>query len=97
MTDSLPTTRAEALRLGLPRYRTGQPCARGHLAERYTINHACVACTKAKAKAWNAEHPEQYQRWFQANAAQRNAYRRALRRRLKAEAVARQQEDGSLP
>lgn len=34
----------EAKALGEPRYFTGKPCVRGHVAERYTYNGMCIAC-----------------------------------------------------
>jgi hypothetical protein len=36
--------RYDALRRGLPRYFTGYPCDRGHIAERDTKTQKCVAC-----------------------------------------------------
>lgn len=37
-------SRKTAQSLGLNRYYTGQPCKRGHLAERTTCNWRCVVC-----------------------------------------------------
>ncbi len=37
-------TRAEAHAQGLKRYFTGQPCAAGHIAERYVSSYMCSAC-----------------------------------------------------
>lgn len=37
-------SRAEALSLGLKRYYTGEPCGKGHIAERYSSNHNCATC-----------------------------------------------------
>ena len=42
----LPRTRAEARALGLPRYFTGKPCKRGHVAERYVSVSQCVECKR---------------------------------------------------
>ena len=39
-------TRAEAIDRGLPRYFTGKPCIHGHVADRGTLNSACVVCAK---------------------------------------------------
>src|SRR5579864_6030105 len=44
-------TRTDAKALGLIRYFTGQPCKRGHIAERQTSNTACIECHKANARA----------------------------------------------
>ena len=40
----MPAGRPAAVRADAARYRTGRPCGRGHLAERYTANGNCVAC-----------------------------------------------------
>ncbi len=37
-------SRAEAYRLGIDRYFTGEPCVKGHIAERLTKNWTCVKC-----------------------------------------------------
>jgi len=37
-------SRKEALVRGVPRYYTGKPCKRGHIAERVTANLRCVEC-----------------------------------------------------
>lgn len=39
--------RYDALRRGLPRYFTGYPCERGHIAERDTKTQKCVECGQA--------------------------------------------------
>ena len=39
-------SRAEAQALGLKKFFTGQPCRRGHVAERYTNGGACVECVR---------------------------------------------------
>lgn len=43
-------TRNEAHERGLLRFFTGKPCARGHIAERATVNGVCFACRNARAK-----------------------------------------------
>lgn len=42
----LPTTRAEALKLGVPRFFDGTPCRRGHVVPRLARNRGCVACKR---------------------------------------------------
>ena len=37
--------------LGLPRYSTGLPCHRGHVAERYTKGSDCVVCVQERTYA----------------------------------------------
>jgi hypothetical protein len=44
--------RAEARKKGLTRYFTGEPCKRGHLAERMCSTKACVACLKLSQKIY---------------------------------------------
>ena len=44
----MPTSRAEALAVGAPRYFTGQPCKHGHITERFAYG-VCVECNNA----WN--------------------------------------------
>jgi hypothetical protein len=39
-------TRADALSKGLKRYFTGQPCVRGHVAERYVTAKTCLECNR---------------------------------------------------
>lgn len=36
----------DAKEKGLTRFFTGEPCRRGHVAERYTSNQCCVQCAK---------------------------------------------------
>lgn len=38
--------RAEAEKQGRKRYFTGNPCARGHVAERFVSSAKCVECTR---------------------------------------------------
>lgn len=68
-------TRNNARALGLQRYFTGKPCARGHVAERYVRSHCCVACMR-----YNTEQ------FWQRNPGSKQAinlkYRRALRLRF---------------
>jgi len=33
--------------LGLPKYRTGKPCSRGHVEDRYATSGVCVGCQRA--------------------------------------------------
>lgn len=70
-------TRKEALAQGLPRYRTGRPCKRGHVADRLTSNLTCVECDKEKRKSdpWHRRSPENFAKhnarsaaWSAANA-----------------------------
>lgn len=40
----IPRTRKEAKESGARKYFTGNPCPRGHIAERYTSKGSCVEC-----------------------------------------------------
>lgn len=42
-------SREEAKARGLKRYFTGEPCKRGHVAERYACSRGCVACREGLA------------------------------------------------
>ena len=60
-------TRAEALARGLPRYFINEPCKRGHISERRTGGHECLACAYLVRAAWKAANRDK------VNAAERNA------------------------
>lgn len=42
----LPKTKAEARALGVPRFFTGKPCNRNHVAERRTACGTCIQCAR---------------------------------------------------
>lgn len=46
--NELPTTRAEAIKLGLKYYHTGKPCKRGHFTARHVDHRACRECAREK-------------------------------------------------
>lgn len=53
-------SRKEAQALGLKRYFTGKPCGKGHIAERYVSDTACLQChrdkhAKRRQKNWKAK------------------------------------------
>ena len=54
----LLTTCDDAKEQGMKRYFTGQPCKRGHVAERQTSTKACLACKVGYEKKWGAENRE---------------------------------------
>jgi len=41
-------TKADALARGLTRYRTGEPCSRGHTGWRFVANGGCCECRKGR-------------------------------------------------
>lgn len=49
-------SRQVALEKGLPRYFTGNPCQRGHVAERYTQGCSCVACLQENLANLDPRH-----------------------------------------
>jgi 5-methylcytosine-specific restriction endonuclease McrA len=64
-------------------YFTGQPCKRGHVAERYVSDCACIACTAEKNKARRAANPEgeraRKRAWTEANPEKVRAHSRKWR------------------
>lgn len=48
-------SREDALAQGLKRYFTGEPCAKGHVSQRYSKGKACVACLLAHEAAVRAD------------------------------------------
>lgn len=68
----LPTTKAEAKRLGLAYFDNGKPCRYGHEGIRGSSNSGCMRCsrirrkltagykerTKRRAKEWKKKNPE---------------------------------------
>lgn len=58
MSKRKTVTRAEAIRLGLTRYRTNRLCRNGHRADRFTLNGGCVRCTQEASRAWKERNRE---------------------------------------
>lgn len=46
----------DARLLGLKYFFTGVPCRHGHIDMRQTSNRGCVACSRARVKAWAADN-----------------------------------------
>jgi hypothetical protein len=70
--EALPATRRLAQELGSPRYETGKPCRKGHVAPRFTASGSCVVCgAEAQRALWADGHrpdPEARQRaWNKYN------------------------------
>lgn len=51
-------SRFEAKTQGLKRYFTGEPCCRGHLAERITSSYACLLCFRERERLRRGADPE---------------------------------------
>lgn len=49
--EPVPVSRADAISLGLARYRTGKPCTHGHLVERYVVSRVCCECHRLRVKS----------------------------------------------
>lgn len=64
-------TRSEAKARGLTRYCTGNPCKRGHVAERMVSDRRCTDCHRAEVRAkYSADPLEDNRRnriWREAN------------------------------
>lgn len=75
--------RESAIAAGRTRYFTGQPCKRGHVAERLVSNWRCVTCHSASTEAFYEKNPHirkrqrfgrqgkirvQRRAWYSANA-----------------------------
>lgn len=72
---TLPSSAAEARRVGSMYYFSGKPCTHGHVAVRRTHNHTCQQCSNEQSYAkWLAKRPER-----EAAAAQRDAELEARR------------------
>jgi 5-methylcytosine-specific restriction endonuclease McrA len=70
---------AEAFARGLRRYFTGEPCFRGHLAERNVNGLGCVACFQERYQA-NAEAKRAKVRAYEQSDPEAHKKRRALYR-----------------
>lgn len=83
-------SRSAAKESGLTRYFTGIPCANGHVSERLTCDHSCIACNRESAAAERARNPEaargrvrkSYQRHIEK---QRASAREHMRAKFKAD------------
>ncbi len=54
---SKPTERFQAAAQGSKRYFTGEPCKRGHVADRFTSNGGCTECVNLKVISLREERP----------------------------------------
>lgn len=84
-------TRSAAQERGLKRYFTGEPCGRGHVAERSVANFTCSECKKLSDKSQYEKNPEKFiakaAAWIVKNPAR--VAELAARPSSKAKAVAR--------
>lgn len=55
MTVMKKAERSDARNSGRPRYFTGQPCPKGHVAERYASKGSCVECTRIARQRQNSD------------------------------------------
>lgn len=64
-------SRSQALRLGLKRYLTGEPCKYGHISQRLVNSSHCCECLKIRGKVWTQNNRERSReldsRWRKAN------------------------------
>lgn len=73
----------QAVSAGLPRYFTGKPCKRGHVAERRVSGRCCIVCAGGTVLAWanknKARVKEISAAWVKKNAAKEAARARKYR------------------
>lgn len=77
----LPKTRAEAKARGLTRYFTGEPCGRGHVAERLTNSATCVVCHNqynANHRAQNGDKIKQYMANYYADPENKSRHKQVM-------------------
>ena len=72
-------SRKDAKVAGVKLFFTGEPCIRGHIAERFVSNGSCYDCLKAKIKDWRAENPDRC-REHGRRSAKKNAAKAAERK-----------------
>jgi 5-methylcytosine-specific restriction endonuclease McrA len=71
-------SREDAKAQGLKRYFDGNPCKRGHVAERNVAGGHCIPCATMTAEAWYAANPERVsvlsKEWKRKNKEKVSAY-----------------------
>ncbi len=60
-TTNLPSTRREAITLGLKHFFPGRPCKHGHTCA-YRVDNGCMECAVLRKRKWRAENPEESSR-----------------------------------
>jgi len=55
--ENLPSSRAEALRLGSKTYFTGKPCKNGHIDKRRLPSGSCSVCMQEASRNWAKRNP----------------------------------------
>ena len=69
--EHLPSTAADAKKLGLRFYFSGKPCKNGHTAKRYASNLICVECQVINNAKWKGDNPDYHRlkkaEWRSAN------------------------------
>lgn len=83
---NLPTTRRDAIALGLTRYFTGKPCKHGHLCER-GVSEGCIVCRREAEKRLDKtplgrERRRRHKRRYRASPSGKAAHKRRVARRL---------------
>ncbi len=69
-------SRKDAKYLNLTRYYTGQPCKRGHIAQRLVSNYVCVECDKERNKKYTDNRKEYLKHYYKDNIIQILNYRK---------------------
>lgn len=87
---------SDAKKQGLTRYFTGNPCPRGHVAERLVSTRACSQCAAEKKRLWNVQNPDkvnaQKRVWRDANLEKARALNLANQKLHRDSANARQRK-----
>ena len=69
--SGLPKSVKQAKAVGSKHYYTGKPCARGHIAKRFTSTRKCLLCSNFYCRGQYAANPEHNRKrvreWYAAN------------------------------
>ena len=99
--DGPIVTRAQAKVAGLPRYFTGKPCPRTHIAERFTASGSCRLCGNAQSDDTHRANPKKYKAlqraWTAANKDRLSEWFREYRKRNHAVLLARSRAFAASP
>lgn len=74
--DDLPTSQKAAVSQGSKYYYTAEPCAKGHIAPRYTSTFSCLVCQYDHFKMRRKSKPEIYRQ--ATNNWKKNNYNKVL-------------------
>lgn len=95
--NNLPSTKADAREVGAKHYFTGIPCARGHIAKRYTSTGQCTDCQRDNRTKWRTSNPDKerdsrirsLRAWALRNPEKKKEHARLYNKKASAKNVAR--------